>query len=395
MLNKINKFKNLNYGIRSLMGVFLKFFFSFSYKRGLKVLYRFFRPIFIPIAILIISLLFYINLTPAIAKFIGTYLKPILTWEGINFFLFLSQTTAISLLELSSYLLVILIVLFFYLILRRKYAKAQILLKASIIFLTIYLHWFYLTWGYAYQLSYPIGNIGNFKPSAREIKTLKNDISMSLGQFSSRPTDVSLEVFVPDMLQIMDDFLISSEYSNNRQITNYYPRIKTFSIIPYMMKLFGAAGFYNPLFAEVHVNGEMPSVFKIFTLVHELSHARGITSEYQANVIAYEVSRQYDDDLAQYSLLLNLSLHLFPYLNRKERKEFLNLAPPFFKEDILDYYAYWRDVFNPIARFNRWVYDMYLKRNGIEDGVQSYGRFISYIIYQQQNTGRPNLKMVK
>ena len=349
----------------------------------LKVLYHFFKPNLISIALLIISLFFYLNITSSIAKFIEANFHPLLTWGGFNPFLFFSQIT-LSLLEISFYSLIVLILLFFYLVFRQQGAKAKILFKVLIVISIIFLHWFYLTWGYAYQLSYPIGEIGNFKPTTEEIQKLKNDIINSLEQFSSHPKDISIDSFVPDILQLMDEYLISLNYEKNRQITNYHPRIKTFSIIPHTMKLFGAVGVYNPLFFEIHVNEEIPFAFKVFTLIHEISHARGITSEYQANVIAYEISRKYDNDLVQYSFLLNVSLYMLAHLNKEEKEDFLNRVPIFFKKDILDYYAYWSDVFNPIVSFNQWAYDMYLKKNGIEDGIKSYGRFISYIIYREQ-----------
>ena len=87
-------------------------------------------------------------------------------------------------------------------------------------------------------------------------------------------------------------------------------------------------------------------------------------------------------------MLLNTTLYLLPYLSEEERDVFLNHTVPYFvKEDLLAYYVYWQDAIEPLTRFGRWVYDVYLKGNGIEAGIQSYGRFISYIIYQRQSGG--------
>lgn len=253
----------------------------------------------------------------------------------------------------------------------------------AILLTILFINWFYLTWGYRYYIPPTIGDIGNFKPSIEDIHQLHHQVGLALKKFTSRPKEEPLATFLPKLSQTLETYLASEKYTYSSSAKSSL-QVKSFSIIPYSMKIFGVAGVYNPWYGEVHVNEKLPFGFQIFTLIHELSHKYGITSEYQANVIAYEVCRElYSHDVVCYSLLLNLTLYLLPYLTFAEQQIFLNnTLPSFVKEDLLEYYAYWQHVFIPVTRLNRWIYDIFLKSNNIEDGTQSYGQFISYIIHQ-------------
>ena len=345
------------------------------------------------IFILITSLAFYLNLNPSSAKIIDVHFAPLLTQGPFSMGFWLSRKIPVSLLELFWHFFFFFILIFFYLIIKKKYKAIHTSFRILLLFLILLIHWFYLAWGYRYYIPPTFGNIGGFKPTPKDFVVLSEQVALELKEFSSRPkvfvpnentSKEQLEPLLPKLKEAIEAYLVSQNITNHPPQSLFLPHIKSFSLSPYSMKIFGISGVYNPWFGEVHVNKDLPFGTQMFTLIHELAHAYGINSEYQANVIAYEVSRQlYSHDAVRYSLLLNMSFYLLPHLDSNQFATFFHDTIPLFaKQDILDYYDYWENIFTPLARLNRQIYDVFLKSSNIEDGVQSYGRFISYVIHQ-------------
>ena len=345
-------------------------------------------PILMLILILIVSLLFYTYMPEKMVLFVMDDIQPLFSKWFVSPLANFSNWFNISLLEIFIYLIAIystILLGFFITSFFKKKLRPSIKIHISfLLFLSITLvHWFYLEWGHLYKIKNSFGEIEGYQTTKEDIELLKLDIINRFKPYTS-PLVYNREdtILINKYIQ---NFIENNEKNYKPYQANVYTsnQIKTFSLIPYTMKLLGIGGVYNPWVREVHINKSIPPGFWPFILIHELAHAQGISSEYEANIIAYEVSRKLNQKQYEYSLLLNLSLYLMPYLNQKERQWFLNEAiPRHAKEDILAYYAYWEEA-TLFSTISQWVYDLYLKQNGITDGTQSYGRFISYIMYKR------------
>ncbi len=350
----------------------------------IKSIYSFLRLNFVLIFILLVSIIFYLNLNSAIARFIDTYLQPIFGKSIVALLAFFANLVPVSCMELSFYSPVILVPLLAYFIIFKKYKAVQQFLRLVLIIAIIIIHWFYIEWGYRYYLPNQFAEIGNFEPSQEDFDYLKTELCTELAHYSVRPEKIAFKTIVPDLIKNIDVYIASFEHFGRQRTYIKLPRIKSFSLIPYAMKLFGFSGIYNPWLREVHIAKKMPFGFQIFTLIHELAHAKGITSEHEANVMAYEISRRSSNKQVRYSLLLEVALFLLPYFTTQERGLFLNNEiPSFAKEDIENYYVYWQDTIRPITKISNWLYDVYLKSSNIQEGRKSYGRLLSYMLYKK------------
>lgn len=162
--------------------------------------------------------------------------------------------------------------------------------------------------------------------------------------------------------------------------TNGKPKPVLFSEV---MSYLDISGIYCPFTFEANVNVHMDDAAIPFTMCHELSHLSGYMREDEANFIAFLACIQSDNADFRYSgafiAMINAMNALYsadPDLWRAADA----CKSDALRRDIQSNNAYWRRYDTPVAEVSNKVNDAYLKANGQENGVRSYGRMVDLLL---------------
>ena len=162
--------------------------------------------------------------------------------------------------------------------------------------------------------------------------------------------------------------------------TNGKPKPVLFSEV---MSYLDISGIYCPFTFEANVNVHMNDVLIPVTMCHELSHLSGYMREDEANFIAFLACLQSDDPKFRYSGVYLASVHAMNALltvdsdlwNRADA-----LKSDALRRDIRSNNAYWKQYETPVSEVSDRVNDAYLKANGQENGLRSYGRMVDLLL---------------
>lgn len=155
-----------------------------------------------------------------------------------------------------------------------------------------------------------------------------------------------------------------------------------------LLTLMGLTGIFSPFTGEPHVNGELPATSIPFVACHELAHQRGFAREDEANFLGWWVCRHSDDpglkysgDLAALRMLLS-ALHRYRPLAARRLIEELD---PEVRSDLVAERQFWqvsRDsaIARGLGGLAERSNDLYLRGQGQEGGVASYGRAVDLLV---------------
>lgn len=187
-----------------------------------------------------------------------------------------------------------------------------------------------------------------------------------------------------------DSALSQKTFSAFNLLSERYPFVgkaampaKPFSYSGLLSQL-NLTGFYFPYTAEANVNGVMPKVELPFTMCHELSHTRGFMLEDEANFMAALACFGSDDAFVRYSGLYSALTYSMNALYRYDSEGYALLRKSYgarLQSDSAASSFYWQQFQDtPAANLSDSVNNVYLKANGLSDGIQSYGRIVDLLL---------------
>lgn len=148
--------------------------------------------------------------------------------------------------------------------------------------------------------------------------------------------------------------------------------------------ILGFTGIYFPLTGEANVNVASPSAFLPATIAHEMAHQRLIASEQEANFVGITASITSEDPVYQYSGyllgLVQLSNALYPVDPEGWNEIVQTHFTPELSTDWAENQDYWRALESPVEQLAEATYDGFLKGNGQELGIQSYGACVDLLV---------------
>ncbi len=152
------------------------------------------------------------------------------------------------------------------------------------------------------------------------------------------------------------------------------------------LRRIGIRGIYNPFTGEANVESDAGLLTGTFTAAHEMAHAYGITSEGEANLVAYMALIHSGNPIWEYSAAYSLWRYTAGEVNRKlEESDRVILAEAIPIELQIDRLAIWRRMSDAPPYFpelSETVNDSYLKIQGVEGGTDDYDAFVSlYLRY--------------
>lgn len=182
-------------------------------------------------------------------------------------------------------------------------------------------------------------------------------------------------------------FALSKDVYSN--IEEEFPEISGGDYAPKPMlysKLMSAGGFsggYIALTGETNINIDSPACMLPSTIAHEMAHQRGVNSEEEANFAAIAACITSDIPVYEYSgYLLGLD-YLIDTLSGADpyayRRITLKLNDDVLR-DLKDNNDYWLSQHTQATETVTAVYDGYLKSNGVESGINSYGACVDMLV---------------
>lgn len=171
----------------------------------------------------------------------------------------------------------------------------------------------------------------------------------------------------------------------------YSPPKPLLSSVPFSWA--GVSGIYIPYTAEPNVNVDGPAFGLPFTACHELAHQRGFAREDEANFLAWYLSREHGDADFAYSGAFEAVFYVWGQLRKvapeDARRAYERLGPGPRRD--LDAWRAWRKKreWQTVQAVSHGVNDVYLQANGVQDGVESYGRVVDLMIAERRRRPAP------
>jgi hypothetical protein len=140
---------------------------------------------------------------------------------------------------------------------------------------------------------------------------------------------------------------------------------------------FGISGIYMPFTGESSIDAALHPLEKPFTMAHELAHGYGWTEEATANFIAYLACINSSDNFTRYSGLISYYRYVasnYKRSNPTEYAAFRAQLPEGFRNDL-------EAINQRLAQYPTWfstdkLNDIFLKSQGVTEGVASYSRIV-------------------
>ena len=150
----------------------------------------------------------------------------------------------------------------------------------------------------------------------------------------------------------------------------------------------GITGFTFSLTGEAAVNPQIPVVSMPFTMCHEMAHRMCIAAERDANLAAYLACIANPDPIYQYSGYFMAFRYCYNSLSgvstsaaKKAAKEIYAGVSDQVLEDLGDYRKWVNISVKPTAqKVGNTINDSYIKGNGDESGVKSYGEVTDLLV---------------
>jgi hypothetical protein len=151
------------------------------------------------------------------------------------------------------------------------------------------------------------------------------------------------------------------------------------SVFSWYLLTAGIDGMMNPFFLEIILNPGILPVERPFSLAHEWAHLAGYANESEANFVAWLTCVE-GDTAAQYSGWIEAFRYAVAALPRSERRALTDRLAPRVLADMRAINERLGRADPAVSGFARNVYDSYLRAQGIDEGIASYGAMLRLML---------------
>lgn len=244
--------------------------------------------------------------------------------------------------------------------------------------------WFYISWGLNYsrldiqkKLSLTETPVADsmygsmLKDASRDLNGLRALIHARQIQYK---TDANLLKKINEQTRVVFERL---GYKTPEKVV-----VKKFWPKGLLLRL-STAGFYFPFFAECYYDPGLHPLQLPFVVAHECAHGYGIGDEGTCNFIAYLTCMSIPDTYVQYSAKIAYWKTLKNIGTNKNilKTDLLNQQVMSDLEQIKSNMDLYPDVFPEVRD---WIYNSFLKFQGISEGEENYDRFIDLLYHFDQ-----------
>lgn len=151
------------------------------------------------------------------------------------------------------------------------------------------------------------------------------------------------------------------------------------SIVSWYLRRAGIDGMMNPFFLEIILNPDVLPVEHPFSLAHEWAHLAGYANESEANFVAW-LTCAGADAAGQYSGWLEAYRYTVVSLPRDDRRALQQRLAPGVLADLRAINERLGRADPKVSGFARSVYDSYLRAQGVDEGIASYGAMLRLMV---------------
>lgn len=241
--------------------------------------------------------------------------------------------------------------------------------------------WFYLSWGINYSRDdiYTRTNTEQKRHSNEEFKTFTDGFIDRMNIAYNKYDSLASPDFTSEIISAYTE-LTPRFNLQNPPYNSFKPMISS----ALMMKL-GVSGYFNPFFGEYHINNDVFSVSKPFTFAHEAAHKAGVTSEAEANLMAYLICSKSNNPNIQFSSYFSVLSHIlssiYSTLGEDALKESIASINPEIIELKRREMAHYAEKYSTtLGDAQSYIYDKFLKANNIKSGSGSYGEVVGLLL---------------
>jgi hypothetical protein len=304
----------------------------------------------------------------------------------------LSLITGIVPISVAEFLLIFLVLIFLYLIVQLIHKSIKGKFIEGILNIAAYLSVVYVMimflWGFNYnRLSFDkIADLKIEKSSKQELYELCNSLIVRANDLRSKVKEDERSVMTIEG-GYKDVFKRTAEgYKNASDIYSElggsYGRPKPI-MLSKSMTYTGITGIYIPFTAEANVNVNITDFMLPATALHEMAHQRGFAREDEANYISYIACSKHSDADFQYSGTMLALIYSMNALADKDLTAYKELRAKYSEgvaRDLKNDAEFWDKYKGKAEKIANKVNNTYLKSNGQEDGVASYGRMVDLLL---------------
>ncbi len=301
-----------------------------------------------------------------------------------NLFSSFSKLYPFSVWDIFWILIIWLVISGLFLVVFRKMKFGRYILRTAQLLALLY-SFFYIAWGYNYFRPKIEKRIGWENPKTDEmifrsildsiiIHTNYNYIPISSADYSTI------------------DMLVEESYrKNSLELGINYPngtRCPKIMLLSSIYSKLGVSGYFGPFFNEIHLNYYLLPLDYPYVLAHEKGHQFGITSEAEANLVAYIICVKSGDKRLEYSGYLSLLVYfLRDATQMKDYRDYLNKIDTRVLRDLRFRQKYYPGLQSKIlSKMQSTVNDSYLKANNIDKGIKNYNQVVSLVITWYYNS---------
>ncbi len=152
------------------------------------------------------------------------------------------------------------------------------------------------------------------------------------------------------------------------------------------------SGVYTYFTGEANINVNYPDYILPHTVAHEMSHARGVLNEGDANFTAFLVCLESENPYVRYSGLMSIFPYITDALYFTDKEAYFEVMSAL-SHNIYEEYDAFSKFFekyssSKAAQISSAVNDTFLKANGQEEGINSYGLVVDLTVnYMEAHYG--------
>lgn len=167
------------------------------------------------------------------------------------------------------------------------------------------------------------------------------------------------------------------------------PRVRVLRPAGSLLRI-STAGVYLPFAMEGHIDAGLHPIQYPYTMAHEMSHGYGFTDEGVCNFLALLACMRSDLPIVRYSALRAYWIYLARDVRRLDADLYrrcydgLSQAVQNDYQAVIDQMDRYPDILPAVRDF---IYDTYLKTNGVQAGLDSYGQVVGLSLSYQEKYG--------
>ena len=171
----------------------------------------------------------------------------------------------------------------------------------------------------------------------------------------------------------------NSSYNKNQKLN---PTIKK-SLFSLPLSYMGFSGYINPFTLEAHINANVSKLNIPTTICHEIAHQLGYSAENEANYISIEATLNSDNEYVNYSgstFALKYLLNEIYLNDKKTYDELISKINIGVLKNYKEVSENWKRYKNPLEKYFKKSYDIYLKANNQTKGIKTYNLVVDLLV---------------